>query len=456
MMMITINVSLFISLVFLYSVSADDDSGKEFEVEGQKILVSDVLKKIEDVGWWCDKDHMDWPECSASDTPKLLEALKAQKEDLSGAFCNGLHEPGECKGYEFDDAGKAVLKIYKPCTVKNNAVCRARSAESPGYQIGETCGPASTGCFGNCVSDCHGWACAAHGTIVEKSFSLCPKHMWCCCSATIAITCQNLEVHRMTFSLNETVASFRKRAAGCCGINDKKTAVVDYWPYPCQTNTGFNEVWEVERTMGECGYLYSSKGLTILMAERKYKQTNSMASYLNIYAPGSKVLKIDITNDPLISDFKQHIASYTGLDAKCITLAEWYINPKVDEDGGQLMDGKRFSDYGITPENKNRMIIILVNKDCKPLTPGTWIMYGKNIVVNIDCKDDETVKDFKERAAAESGVPIDKMWIFDLLPNPKQDADGGQLKPEREMSYYGGCKGKIFVVGTLLDCGKRA
>jgi len=276
------------------------------------------------------------------------------------------------------------------------------------------------------------------------------------CVDQISVICNDMQVHRLTFSPSETVASVTKKVGDCCGIPDGKTILVDYWPYKCQVDSGFNEVYPLDKTMEECEYNDESQGLTFLAAHKKYRQDSTMGEWLTIYFGDGRTLKISIANNPTIKRTKVHLVPFTGVQADCMTLVDWYINPKVEADDGQLLDEKRFSDYNIVPSSKRRMIIILENKECKKLTPGTWIMYGKNIAANIECQDDELVSAFKERAASESGVPIDKMWIFDLLPNPKQDADGGQLKPEREMSYYGGCKGKIFVIGELKEeCAKK-
>jgi len=278
-------------------------------------------------------------------------------------------------------------------------------------------------------------------------------------SGSTVITCNNNEYHRLSFMESETIGSVRDRAAKCCGIPKDRAALIDYWPYPCQMDTGFNELYDTSKTMGQCGYKYSTPGLTSLLAQKEYLQNDKMATYLSVYYADSKLLKMPVPKETTtILRFKAHISKYVDIPKECMTIVDWYINPQVEKTGGQLQDEMTFGFYNIkgTMEDKKRLVIILNNKDCtpenpKPLKPGTWVMYNNNIIANIECKDDEKVGEFKKRASTETGIPGGEVVIFDLLPNQEQDKDGG-LKDEKKMSDYGGCEGKTFVVGRQKPC----
>jgi len=276
-------------------------------------------------------------------------------------------------------------------------------------------------------------------------------------SGSMIVTCQNNEAHRLSFMESDTIGSVRDRAAECCGVPKDRAAFIDYWPYPCQMDSGFNELYDTSRTMGQCGYKNSITGLTFLLAQREYLQNDKMNTYLSVYYSDSKLLKLKVLKETTtILRFKAHISKYVDIPKECMTLVDWYINPKVEGTGGQLQNDQTFGYYGIKEEDKKRMLIILNNKDCtpedpKPLKPGTWVMYNKNNVANIECNDDDTIAQFKEKAAAITGIPADKQWTFDLLPNPVQDKDGG-LKDDKKISDYGGCEGKTFVIAEEKPC----
>jgi len=241
-------------------------------------------------------------------------------------------------------------------------------------------------------------------------------------------------------SPQQTVLSFKEQISAQVNLCPPDIQIIDNYRNAQQDADGFGEYLD-HKTLSEYGITEYTRG-KLLYAVRRVIVNDLIVptkNFATVAYLDYSAMKLVLDGSQTVWEFRQLMAIYLSCEnVSRLIVIDWYAgNPAIDSDGGWPLNERPLSHYGWDSYHTGVVLYLAVEVE-NYLQGDVTIFYGKGwMQTNIPFEETQTVLEFRTLLSQLTEIPVADLLIFDYVPNPAQDADGGIWQDNKTLFQYG-------------------